>query len=424
MRACRVLAARPERAILALAELCAERTAEDLVTAPGPSAPRLSTLPPQTPYSVGSQSMRPKGADRFSPPTKFTEPTARPVAIRPPPEHMAPKRGKWTSPPPPDAPSADQILFENKLENGLVLATAHTEAREPESQHNDSSSNSEAFSEEERSDVDDVISVRSFTEGSAHITAPTMRRASWMFPGPGKLGYGHVDLSTDAPPRLVPLPRGRFRASHSPPTSSKVTLDTLLPSANRNDVSKRPLHLSSSPDSPNLQPFSDNTTVFYETGSPSRSPRTHFLYPNIGTHSHSPLLSPHNQYPIPVPQDIFSPTGGRMLSSNAGSRSSTPQSPSHTPHPQHHHSRSSSTIMAPTPPSNVLTFRQNHDRAYPLSLAMLEGEASSPTPSSTGYAASGSRSPSPRSLSPSPPPSLLPSSVKDKDNFKSTPAER
>ncbi|PBK71849.1 PAP/OAS1 substrate-binding domain-containing protein [Armillaria solidipes] len=159
MRASRVLAARPERAILALAELCEERKDEDLVSAP---APRLSNLPPQTPYSVGSQSMRPKGgSDRFSPPTQFSEPSGRspPVVIRSPPEHMAPKRGKWTSPPPPEAPSADHTLFENQLENGLSLATASTEAREREEAHNDSSS--EVLTDEDRSDATESDDVRS-----------------------------------------------------------------------------------------------------------------------------------------------------------------------------------------------------------------------------------------------------------------------
>ncbi|KAF9025095.1 hypothetical protein BDZ89DRAFT_1017102 [Hymenopellis radicata] len=242
MRACRVLANRPERAILTLAELCDERKAEDLVSAPGPSGPRLSNFPPQTPYSVGNQSMRPKGADRFSPPTHFSESTSRPpVSIRPPPEHMAPKRGKWTSPPPPDAPPADQIFFEDQLENGLVLATAPTNAREPEPSHNGSSSNSEIFTDEERSDAaesDDVMSVQSFTEGSTQPAGPIARRASWLFPTT-KAGHGLVDLTTDAPPRLLPLPRGRFHKppQHSSPTSSKVTLDSLLP--HHSDVSKR-----------------------------------------------------------------------------------------------------------------------------------------------------------------------------------------
>ncbi|KAG7447320.1 uncharacterized protein BT62DRAFT_993580 [Guyanagaster necrorhizus] len=284
MRASRVLAARPERAILALAELCEERKDEDLVSAP---APRLSNLPPQTPYSVGSQSMRPKGgSDRFSPPTHFSEPSGRspPVVIRPPPEHMAPKRGKWTSPPPPEAPSADHTLFENQLENGLSLATASTEAREREEAHNDSSS--EVLTDEDRSDAtesDDVRSIHSYTEGS--VSNHGTRRSPWL--PPSRLGPVHTDAGVDVLSRLVTGARGRFhrleRLSESSPTSSKVTLDNFS-SVFKPDPSKRSSSarspkgslwsstaltspLPSSPDSPVDCHLSDSATV----ASPKRS---------------------------------------------------------------------------------------------------------------------------------------------------------
>src|SRR5215472_115498 len=138
MRASRILASRPERAIVALAELCEERKDEELVPAPPYVPPRLSTLPPQTPYTVGSFPLRPKGAapDRLSPPTQFFEPSivrgsnAVPVSIPIPPEHMAAKRGKWTSPPPPEASPSDHTLFEDQLGKGLQLATSSTDARE------------------------------------------------------------------------------------------------------------------------------------------------------------------------------------------------------------------------------------------------------------------------------------------------------
>ncbi|KAF9265154.1 Nucleotidyltransferase [Marasmius fiardii PR-910] len=148
MRASRILAIRPERAILALADLCEERKDDDLMTAPPYAAPRQ--VPPQTPYSVGSRPMRPKAPsipDRLPMPTKLSSPdtsTSTPVPQvqpRSPPEHMAPKRGKWTSPPPPEAPSADHTLYESQLGKVLELATASTEAREKEDAYNSSSSN-------------------------------------------------------------------------------------------------------------------------------------------------------------------------------------------------------------------------------------------------------------------------------------------
>ncbi len=174
MRAARILQNRPERAIVALADLCEERKDEELVVAP-PYGSRPATLPPQTPYTVGSQTLRTKVAERFSPPAQFFEPGPRqviqPVTLRPPPEHMAPKRGKWTSPPPPEAPSADHSLFESQLGKGLQLATAPTDAREAEVSYNSSESNSEILTDE-GSDIaeDDLRSVRSYTETPSHNT--------------------------------------------------------------------------------------------------------------------------------------------------------------------------------------------------------------------------------------------------------------
>ncbi|KAF9449070.1 hypothetical protein P691DRAFT_813166 [Macrolepiota fuliginosa MF-IS2] len=75
MRASRILATRPDRAVIALAELCEERKDEDLISAPphGSGPPRLSSIPPQTPYT---QSLRPRGVvrERLSPPEGFYAP--------------------------------------------------------------------------------------------------------------------------------------------------------------------------------------------------------------------------------------------------------------------------------------------------------------------------------------------------------------
>ncbi|KAF9054216.1 hypothetical protein BJ165DRAFT_694178 [Panaeolus papilionaceus] len=182
MRASRILQTRPERAIVALAELCEERKDEELVAAP-PYHGRPAPLPPQTPYTVGNQSLRPKVAERFSPPAQFFEPGSRqtsvPVTLRPPPEHMAPKRGKWTSPPPPEAPSADHSLFESQLGMGLQLATSSSEARERDKAYNSSESNSEVFTDD-GSDLaeDDIKSVRSYTEGTSPHANGNLRRPS------------------------------------------------------------------------------------------------------------------------------------------------------------------------------------------------------------------------------------------------------
>ncbi len=75
MRASRILATRPERAWLALAELCDERKADDLMSPPSFASSRLSNPPPQTPFPVGSQSMQ---ANRVPPPDRLS-PTAQPA---------------------------------------------------------------------------------------------------------------------------------------------------------------------------------------------------------------------------------------------------------------------------------------------------------------------------------------------------------
>ncbi|THH07581.1 hypothetical protein EW145_g3287 [Phellinidium pouzarii] len=178
MRASRILQVRPERAYYALAQLCEERdesvmkltAAHNTLYVP----PRLS-FPPQTPYSIGSNSFRPNSTserERLSPllrPLAEDTPTIPPhVHSKIPPEHMAPKRTKWTSPPPPEAPDADRSSFESRLGFGLSLATAATDARELEKAYQSSSSNSEILSDDGdiHSDIaldDDVKSVRSFT---------------------------------------------------------------------------------------------------------------------------------------------------------------------------------------------------------------------------------------------------------------------
>ncbi|OCH91343.1 hypothetical protein OBBRIDRAFT_530088 [Obba rivulosa] len=224
MRALRILSARPERAIVALAQLCEERKEEEL-SQPSPSTrptfvpPRLAPLPPQTPYTVGSSPMRPA---RISVPVSITDPTsdrlspsqslprtppsplspslgtgtssaaapssiatspslsrASSVNVRPPMRlpldklhnHMAPIRAKWTSPPPPDASPTDHSAFEHRLGQVLALATAAGDARQqqrtrysPGSSANSERSDDEVLTQSDIAESDDAHSVRSYTE--------------------------------------------------------------------------------------------------------------------------------------------------------------------------------------------------------------------------------------------------------------------
>src|SRR6266478_8228605 len=154
MRATRILSTRPERAHYAIAQLCEERM-DALTPATSPTTafvpPRLSPFPPQTPYTVGSSPIRLTKIEVPDPtiisdtPQKPPPPEAAssPGPSTSTPDHMAPKRSKWTSPPPLSASAEDRSQFENQLGLGLALATLPTDARQTNGGYASSSNNSE-----------------------------------------------------------------------------------------------------------------------------------------------------------------------------------------------------------------------------------------------------------------------------------------
>lgn len=171
MRASRILSGKPDRALVVLAQLCEEREEESMPVSAHPYAnirPHLPAIPPQVPYTVGSSQHAPvlnAPADIKTPPRRLFEPLASSTHERkssielveggtPLLQHMAPTRGKWTSPPPPDAPPAVQDSYKNSLGLGLSLATSSTAARETKDHSPASSSASDAPTEDElRSDA-------------------------------------------------------------------------------------------------------------------------------------------------------------------------------------------------------------------------------------------------------------------------------
>ena len=166
MRASRILATRPERATIALADLCQERKVEDLLVAP-PRRPyftpqRDSFFEPPPALSVPLVIRDPRQNDsgppindspRSSSPSPLLEhpspspstsndtpPATTPLITPPPPPppyiqtlpppphiashtHMLPKRSKWTSPPPEDASFDDRAVYESQLDRSLELGT-------------------------------------------------------------------------------------------------------------------------------------------------------------------------------------------------------------------------------------------------------------------------------------------------------------
>lgn len=411
MRASRILASRPDRAIVALAELCEERKDEELVAAP-PFVSRSVTLPPQTPYTVGNQTMRPKVAERFSPPAQFFEPgpqVVQPATLRPPPEHMAPKRGKWTSPPPPEAPSADHTLFESQLGIGLQLATLSTDAREKETTYNSSESNSEIFTDEGSDEAeDDIKSVRSYTEGSSVNSSVPSRRPSWQTRDSarphnhlqsGSSTRGRFPKTTE---RVEPFPPSAFRPPNEPtPTMSRFDFGRRStpgrprslhgPPWPSNTLPATSTPLPPSPESPMDPRISDQSNVFYQTT--AQSPRPTVLYPSSGTHSS--LLSQYQSSPefpvVQAPSDILPDNPSPSLSSlnpRAAAGLSTPGRSSggpDTPTPASY--SASHSQLPPTPAITPLSKLSPQQSRNSSPLVPLKYHSSSPKPPSTPHRA-------------------------------------
>jgi terminal uridylyltransferase len=408
MRASRILATRPDRAIIALAQLCEERKEANVQTSPPPAIfipPRLSPIPPQTPYTVGSNSDA-KGLpspERIAPPQpQFLATVARiDVTSRSPPEHMAPKRSEWTSPPPPEAPPADHTSFENQLGLSLELATSSTEAREREEAYASSSSNSEVPSDDEpHSDTEDVRSVRSFTEGSSP-SGPSFHRPPWQFMQDSTVHVAPVPRGFNAEVIGGIGPRGRYpsrladkdhdprhtmylgqghdtiattcradasrRSISGPPRAShRLSLPSMLPIALVTPLPPSP----SGSESPVKSHSPESSTVFYETGS-RHPPVLYSTSPGPG--HHSPIVaSQQRQHHLGLFSTAFSnlsdhrpPTGisrsSHPTETGSGQSSAGPNTPtpSHYARPAHHHSHSNATITAPTPRANTSQFAQN-----------------------------------------------------------------
>jgi len=175
MRATRILSTRPERAHYAIVQLCEERIDALTPATSSPTAafvpPRLSPFPPQSPYTVVSSPMRPTKIE-VPDPTVISDTPQKPLppeAASAPgpstsaPDHMAPKRSKWTSPPPQSASAEDRSQFENQLGLGLALATLPTDARQTNGGYASSSNNSEILTD----DGDDLQSIQSLSLSEA-----------------------------------------------------------------------------------------------------------------------------------------------------------------------------------------------------------------------------------------------------------------
>lgn len=282
MRASRILAMRP-RAILALSQLCEEK-ASGTSPAPPPSLfvpPRLS-VPPQGPLSASTSPVQSRGvsSERHSPKPEFLEPARRTAAEHHMPEHMAPKRSQWTSPPPPEASPEHHAIFQDQLDQGIALATASTFARECAASTASGDSLEVLNDDESRSEAagsDDLQSTRSFNEGSlGELPSIPVAATTQPFSSRGRLISRLADPPdvriihpiTDQEVETISQKADTIRRSQSGHPSRKVTNRFSWPSV----TYPAPALFQASPSTrshhlhvqiPSQVP--DTSTVFYET---------------------------------------------------------------------------------------------------------------------------------------------------------------
>lgn len=317
MRASRILAMRP-RAILALSQLCEEK-AGSASPAPPPSLfvpPRLS-LPPQGPFSAGTSPMQSRGvsSERHSPQPEFLEPGRRTTAEHRMPEHMAPKRSQWTSPPPPEASPERRAMFEDQLDQGIALATASAFARECTASTASGDSLEILNDEESRSEAagsDDLQSTRSFNEGSlgeppsipvTTVTQPLSSRGRLTSRPTISPDDRTIHLITDQEAETISRKADLIRRSQSGPPSRKATNRFSWPSI----AYPSPVLFQTSPSTRShhlhvqIPPqAADTSTVFYET----TATRSRILQPLPTTQEHA----------VNVTLSTY-PTSGSQLSS-------------------------------------------------------------------------------------------------------------
>ena len=299
MRASRILAMRP-RAITALSQLCEEKVGEPLPPVPPPSIfvpPRLS-VPAQVTHSAGNsptQSKGPSPSGRLSLRPELLEHakgalTGQCTPVQTPPEHMAPKRSRWTSPPPPEAPPAQHAIFEDQFDQGLALATSSSDARENSISTRSRDSTGTNSDEERRSEMtesDDVTLVSGNPDSlEAHCPMPASPIPLGLEPRgrlpacPVVTTHDHTPSDQDA--KLSERKVEPLRRSHSGPPDLKTnrfswpsTLTSIYPA-------RRPSHISHH--HPHFIPGFDPSTVFYETAA-NNSRFPHLTHLQLRQHS-------------------------------------------------------------------------------------------------------------------------------------------
>ncbi|PVG00163.1 hypothetical protein CPB86DRAFT_872149 [Serendipita vermifera] len=195
MRAVRILSAKYDTPMTALALLCEERENEVPRSADQRhSYHRYHTESPRSRSNQGSNQGSPLAPrlglarngsqDSFKPqfapstPITITTPTHYPPNFTPatlpstmvPPPHMAPQRGKWTSPPPDHAPPQRHNSFNERLASGIKMAVTHP----PADRHPTRSSSESSVTEEEADEILDRNSLGTRSSSPISSTAPSV----------------------------------------------------------------------------------------------------------------------------------------------------------------------------------------------------------------------------------------------------------
>ncbi|KAG9310987.1 hypothetical protein JVU11DRAFT_8865 [Chiua virens] len=221
------------------------------------------------------------------------------------PEHMAPKRSQWTSPPPPEASPERHAIFQDQLDHGIALATVSTLARECAASATSGDSLEILNDEESRSEAavsDDVQSNISFNEGSIGELpgVPVTMVAQPFSSSRGRLITRPADPPGDRVIHTIPKQEAEIiaqkadliRRSQSGPPNRKVANRFSWPSA----AYPSPILFQTSPSirSHRLHvqipsQIADTSTVFYETtATRSRIPQP---LPNMQEHTVDVTLS-------------------------------------------------------------------------------------------------------------------------------------
>ncbi len=416
MRASRILASRPERAVVALSQLCEEReeaasTALSETIYPQ-SIPRFPSIPPQVPYTIGASPCSPS-VSRLSSPRNIFEPPTPPgdstriskeevVADRPLPEHMAPTRSKWTSPPPPNAPPGDLECYTSKLGLGLSLATS-SNAREAEASSL-SSRSSEATDDDIRSNLAGSQPPSPPAEASPSATSsPTTQRSPPIqLPSEDR---SSPELLKEENAGQTPRPAqtsGQARGRTAGRVDSGSSLGASLPLPSSKDTPARPtldLHRRASSGPPSLR----------EPSLPSSPPSQDELSHSVSARQQKgPSLTLDTSY---LPNVMSSPPGVSPVNISGSSRthSAVPNVPYNSaliypppPLRQHYHPGSAShpsgsvTIYRSQPQATTFPLYQQAD----YNLSSTTSPSPSRSPGASKQEINFSAEPSPKRQSP------------------------